>query len=122
MLDKVRRADVVVVGTPVYQGSLTGVLKNCLDLLPTSIWRHKVVGLVVTGGTYQHFLVGENQLKPIFSYLKAHVAPGYIYAHSAHFNAAKEISDPDILDRIAQLGDELIQLCERVGAPAAADA
>ncbi len=122
IFNKVRDADVVVVGTPVYQGSLTGVLKNFLDLLPSAIWRHKIVGLVVTGGTYQHFLVGENQLKPIFSYLRAYIAPGYIYAHNAHFNAAKEVSDPEILERVAHLGDELIHLFNRVGLPVAAEA
>jgi FAD reductase [NAD(P)H] len=122
ILRKVREADVVVVGTPVYQGSLTGVLKNFLDLLPSSVWRHKIVGLVVTGGTYQHFLVGENQLKPIFSYLRAYVAPGYIYAHNAHFNAAKEVSDPEILERVARLGDELVHLFDKVGLPVAAQA
>jgi len=122
ILRKVREADVVVVGTPVYQASLTGVLKNFLDLLPSSVWRHKIVGLVVTGGTYQHFLVGENQLKPIFSHLRAFIAPGYIYAHNAHFNAEKEVSDPEILERVAHLGDELIHLFDRVGFPAAAQA
>lgn len=122
ILEKVRDADVVVVGTPVYQGSFTGVLKNFLDLLPTAIWRHKIVGLVVTGGTYQHFLVGENQLRPIFSYLRAYVALGYIYAHNAHFNALKEVSDPEILARVVQLGDELVHLFDRVGEGAAVGA
>lgn len=122
VFDKVGSADVIVVGTPVYQGSLTGVLKNFLDLVPTATWRHKIVGLVVTGGTYQHFLVGENQLRPIFSYLKAYVAPGYIYAHNAHFDASKEVSDPEILDRVAQLGDELVHLFDRVGVAATRDA
>ncbi|MBP1155356.1 MULTISPECIES: NAD(P)H-dependent oxidoreductase [unclassified Paenibacillus] len=108
VIDTVASADLLIIGTPVFQGSITGVLKNLFDLLPVDVLRHKVVGLIATGGTYQHYLIIENQLKPIIGYFRAYVAPGYVYAHSDHFNEHNEISDLEVLRRIELLAEEMV--------------
>lgn len=108
VIDAVTSADLLIIGTPVFQGSITGVLKNLFDLLPVDVLRHKIVGLVATGGTYQHYLIIENQLKPIMGYFRAFVAPGYVYAHTDHFNENNEISDLDVLRRIELLAEEMV--------------
>lgn len=110
VIQKVTDADMVVIGTPVFQGSITGVLKNLFDLLPTTVLRNKVVGLVATGGTYQHYLVIETQLRPIISYFHAYVAPGYVYVHNGQFNDKNEIFDMDILRRIEHLAEEMVKM------------
>lgn len=92
VIEKVASADFYVIGTPIFQGSLTGVLKNLFDLVPPQVLRNKVMGFVATGGTYQHYLVIENQLKPIAGYFRAYVAPGYVYAHNDHFNKQNELA------------------------------
>lgn len=110
VIDLVKEADFYVIGTPIFQGSITGALKNLFDLVPPQNFRHKVMGLVATGGTYQHYLVIENQLKPIAGYLRAYVVPGSVYAHNDHFNEENEIIDEDVLKRITALSEEVVTI------------
>lgn len=110
VIDLVSSADFYIIGTPIFQGSLTGTLKNLFDLIPPACLRNKVIGFVATGGTWQHFLVIENQLKPIAGYFRAFVAPSYVYAHNEHFNKANEIVDNDVLERISQLAEEIVHM------------
>ncbi|MGG1661969.1 NADPH-dependent FMN reductase [Brevibacillus sp. NRS-1366] len=108
VIDIVSAADFYIIGTPIFQGSFTGALKNLFDLVHPQALRHKVMGFVATGGTYQHFLVIENQLKPIAGYFRAFVAPSYVYAHNDHFNKQNEIVDQEVLDRMTDLANEVV--------------
>jgi FAD reductase [NAD(P)H] len=110
VIDIVSSADFYIMGTPIFQGSITGVLKNLFDLVPVSTLRSKVMGFIATAGTYQHYLVIENQLKPIAGYFRAFVAPSYVYAHNDHFNKNNEIIDQDVLDRVDLLAHEVVLL------------
>ncbi|MSO09214.1 NADPH-dependent FMN reductase, partial [Bacillus paralicheniformis] len=74
LIETISSADFYVIGSPILQGSITGVLKNLFDLVPPDVFRNKVMGFIATGGTYQHYLVIENQLKPIAGYFRAYVA------------------------------------------------
>jgi FMN reductase/FAD reductase [NAD(P)H] len=114
VIDIVASADFYVIGTPIFQSSLTGVLKNLFDLVPVQSLYNKVMGFVATGGTYQHYLVIENQLKPIAGYFRAFVAPSYVYLHDDHFNAQRQIADPDVLQRIEKLAHELVFMQQRL--------
>ncbi|MEH7333938.1 NAD(P)H-dependent oxidoreductase [Neobacillus drentensis] len=110
VIQKVTSADFYIFGTPIFQGSIPGPLKNLFDLIHPNDFRNKVMGFVANGGTYQHYLVIENQLKPIAGYFRAFVAPGYVYANNEHFNQKNEIVDPDLLRRISDLADEVVQM------------
>ena len=110
VIEKVSSADFYVIGTPIFQGSIPGVLKNLFDLIHPDAFRNKVMGFVANGGTYQHFLVVENQLKPIAGYFRAFVAPSYVYANYDHFNRENEIVDEDLLTRISNLADEVVHM------------
>jgi len=107
VIDLIAAADFYIIGTPILQGSITGVLKNLFDLVEPSVFRNKVMGFVATGGTYQHYLVIENQLKPIAGYLRAYTAPSYVYAHKNHF-FENNLVDVDVLKRISKLANEVV--------------
>lgn len=110
VIELVSNADCYVIGTPIFQGSITGALKNLFDLIHPQALRHKVMGFVANGGTYQHYLVIENQLKPIAGFFRAYVAPGSVYAHTDHFNAQNELADPEVRERIVQLAREVVHM------------
>ncbi|MEC0125100.1 NADPH-dependent FMN reductase [Paenibacillus pabuli] len=116
VIQKMMDADFYVIGTPIYQSSLTGVLKNVFDLLPVPSIYNKVMGFVATGGTYQHYLVVENQLKPIAGYFRSYVAPSYVYLNSEHFGAENSIEDTDALSRLERLAEELVFMQTRLKA------
>ena len=73
----VERARGVVISTPVYKASYTGVLKAFLDVLPQFGLGGKVVLPLVTGGTLSHVLAIDYALRPVLSSLGAqHVVGG----------------------------------------------
>jgi FMN reductase len=78
----VAEADAVVVGTPVYKASFSGVLKTFLDLLPQDGLAGKLVLPVATGGSQSHMLALDYALRPVLASLgPRHILPS-IYATS----------------------------------------
>jgi FMN reductase len=67
-------ADVVVLATPIYRGSLTGVLKNLLDHVPVSALEGKATAIVAMGQTDHHFLGAERHLRDVLSFYGAVVS------------------------------------------------
>jgi len=77
-----RDADAVVVGTPVYKASFSGVLKTFLDLLPQDGLAGKLVLPLATGGSQSHMLALDYALRPVLASLAPrHILPS-IYATS----------------------------------------
>ncbi|OKP92522.1 NADH-dependent FMN reductase [Paenibacillus sp. P3E] len=110
VIKSVLSADCFIIGTPIYQASLAAPLKNLFDLVPPDAFRKKVIGFIGTGGTYQHFLVIENQLKPIAGYFRAYTVPDYVYAHREHFNDNNEITDASVIERIEVLAQQVVHM------------
>lgn len=75
--DKVAKADAVIVASPVYKASFTGILKTYLDLIPQCGLENKVVLPLMLGGTISHLLAIDYSLKPVLSALGAdHIVKG----------------------------------------------
>ncbi len=106
VLEKIMAADAYIIGTPVFQASIPGTLKNLFDLLPVNGFKDKVIG-IVTAGSSKHYLVAEQQLKPILSYMRAVVVPKYVFIEEKQYDR-KVIVDDDILFRLNRLANELV--------------
>jgi FMN reductase len=78
-------APALVIATPVYRGSLTGSLKNLLDLTPVGALQGKVVGLVAMGASDHHFLGAERHLRDVLAFFGAVVAPVAVYLTNGDF-------------------------------------
>jgi FMN reductase len=76
----VTNARAVVVGTPIYKASYTGVLKTFLDLLPQNALRGKIVLPIASGGSVAHLLAIDYALKPVLSILGASELLQGVYA------------------------------------------
>ena len=61
------QADGVVIATPVFKASYSGLLKTLLDLLPQQALAGKIVLPLVTGGTVAHALVIDYALRPVLA-------------------------------------------------------
>ena len=72
-LATVAAADVLVVATPVYKASYTGLLKLFLDQLTPTALRGVVAVPVVVSGAPAHGLIGEVHLRPLLVELGATV-------------------------------------------------
>ncbi|WP_426117433.1 NADPH-dependent FMN reductase [Pseudomonas sp. DSP3-2-2] len=69
-IEAVKKADGLLIGTPVYKASFSGALKTLLDLLPERSLHGKVVLPLATGGSIAHMLAVDYALKPVLSALK----------------------------------------------------
>ncbi|MFD1910179.1 NADPH-dependent FMN reductase [Paenibacillus rhizoplanae] len=77
----VAEADAVIVVSPVYKASYTGVLKTFLDLVPQKKgWPAKIVLPLFMGGSLAHLLAIDYALKPVLSVLGARYILGGVYA------------------------------------------
>ncbi len=112
LVHQFEQADGYVLATPIFQGSIPGVLKNTFDLLHPRTMRYKPVSIVANGGTFQHHLVIENQLKPILDYFRCLVTPNYVYTTSSHFGEGNVIIDEDVHDRLRELARVFVQYAE----------
>lgn len=73
----------VMIATPVYKATYTGVLKALLDLLPQYAFLDKVIFPIATGGTITHLLSLEYSMKPLFAVLGAtHIMRGVFIVDS----------------------------------------
>jgi FMN reductase len=85
-------ADALILGSPVYKGSYTGLFKHLFDLFDPAALAGKPVLLIATGGGDRHALVVEHQLRPLFAFFEAATLPTAIYANSADFTDGQAVS------------------------------
>jgi FMN reductase len=84
-LDAFLAADALIVASPVYKGSYTGLFKHFIDLIDPADLIGKPVLLAATGGGQRHALVIEHQLRPIFGFFEAQTLATGVYAASSDF-------------------------------------
>lgn len=102
-------SDVILIGTPTFQASIPGTLKNVFDLLPPKAFFRKTIGVITTAGSPKHYLMVENQLKPILNYMKAIVVPNYVFLEDKDFDKQVIIND-DVHFRLENLMEDTIVL------------
>lgn len=113
-IEKVRRADGLVVVTPVFSASYSGLFKTFFDVLEPGTLDGKPVLIAATAGTARHSLVLEHALRPLFAYLRAVVVPTGVFAASEDFGSG---ADGSIQKRVERAAGELATL---LGGPAQA--
>jgi FMN reductase len=109
LTDSLTAADGVLLATPVYRGSLTGALKNALDLTPIPALRDTPVALVAMGGSHHHYLGAERHLRDVLSFFGALVLPTAVYLSSRDF------SDGAPVERASAELDALLVSLVRLG-------
>lgn len=84
-LQAIETADFLIVGAPVFRGSVPGLFKHLFDLLDTPAMADKPVLLAATGGSQRHALVIEHQLRPLLSFFQTLTLPVGVYASAEDF-------------------------------------
>ena len=96
----IESADLLIVASPVYRGSYTGLFKHLFDFVHHEALTDVPVLLAATGGSDRHALVIDHQLRPLFSFFQSRTLPIGVYAVEKDFDGY-EISSPALRDRIA---------------------
>lgn len=94
----------IIIGSPVYKASYSGVLKALLDLLPYDILKNKPTLPVMVGGTMSHLLAIDFALKPLLTNLKAQNLQG-VYLLDQHIDREDDknpITSQETLERLTK--------------------
>jgi FMN reductase len=81
----IENAKALIFATPIYRGSLSGSLKNLIDLTPVPALQAKVVGIVAMGASDHHFLGAERHLRDVLTFFGAVVMPVAVYLNGTDF-------------------------------------
>ncbi|MEU9441950.1 CE1759 family FMN reductase [Streptomyces sp. NPDC048304] len=111
--DAVAAADGLIVVTPVFSASYSGLFKSFFDVLDKDALTGTPVLIAATGGTARHSLVLEHALRPLFAYLRAVVAPTGVYA------ASEDWGEEGLAGRIERAAGELAALMAGLSAAGA---
>lgn len=119
-----RQADAFFICSPTYHGTVSGAVKNALDLLdlmggadglPGQTLANKVVGLIAAGGG------GGNVLTPMYHSVRALdaiVAPTVVSVSNGVVDVASgTITDASTIDRLRSMCTQVIDLATRLRVP-----
>lgn len=106
-LDAVRHADGVIVVTPVFSASYSGLFKTFFDVLEPGALDGTPVLVAATAGTARHSLVLDHALRPLFAHLRAVVVPTGVFAATEDFGAT---ADGSLDKRVERAAAELAAL------------
>ena len=106
-LDLVLRADGLIVVSPIFSASFSGLFKMFFDLVERDGFAGKPVLIAATGGTARHSLALDHALRPLFAYLNAAVVPTAVYAATDDWGGAGAAADGNLVARIDRAAREL---------------
>lgn len=103
-----KASDAIILGTPEYHGSFSGVLKNALDFLTFDEMEGKMIGLVGVSGGAMGAFDALNGLRSVGRALHAWVLPQQVTIAEAFkiFDGEGRIRDPDLAQRLRTIGIE----------------
>ncbi|MBD1318779.1 CE1759 family FMN reductase [Gordonia hankookensis] len=106
-VDAVHAADGLIVATPVFNASYSGLFKSFFDLVEVDRMQGVPVVIAATGGSPRHSMVLDHAMRPLFAYLRAVVLPTAVYAAAEDW--AGTSGDTALLsDRIRRAATELV--------------
>lgn len=109
-VEKVLKAKIVFVLTPIYKGSYSGIVKTFLDLLPQKALEDKIVVPLAIGGSIAHLLALEYSLKPVLSILGATQVSSPIFVldkHVTRLRGDQYVVDEDVTTRINDIWEQV---------------
>jgi FMN reductase len=100
------QADGIIASTPVYKAGPSGLFTSFFDVLDNDLLIAKPVVLAATAGTARHALVADDQMRPMFAYLRTMTVPTSLFA------APEDWGDPELTKRVDRAALELVLLME----------
>lgn len=105
VVEAVAEADALVVVSPTFSASVSGLVKSFFDILDPATLTGKPVLLAATGGTERHSLMLEFAMRPLFSYLGAEPVRTAIFAATSDFGSGAAV----LRERVARGAAELAE-------------
>jgi FMN reductase len=112
--DEIRNSQGIILATPEYHGSLSGALKNMLDLMSIDDFETKIVGLVGVAGGHIGAIHSLDTMKTICRNLHCWVLPQEVsIANSGQaFNDDGTVTDPSLEERLLNVGRQVVKFAD----------
>lgn len=114
-IKSIETADFLIVATPVYRGSYTGLFKHLFDLVHHEALIDKPVLLAATGGSERHTLIIEHQLRPLFAFFQANTLAIGVYGVESEFENYK-INSVSLQSRLELATQRALPILDQVQA------
>ena len=88
-IDQIAGADAVIASVPVYKAGISGLFKSFVDVLDNDLMIAKPVVLAATAGSSRHALVVDDQMCPLFAYMRTLALPTSVFAAPEDWGAAE---------------------------------
>jgi NAD(P)H-dependent FMN reductase len=110
-IEKIATADGVILASPEYHGSISGVLKNALDYIGAREMSGKIAAIIGTAGSKLGAANTVNTLHQICRNLHAWALPQSptIPASYEAFNKDGSLKDENLQERLVKLGNKLAE-------------
>ena len=105
-VDALGAADGVIAAAPVYKAGPSGLFTSFFHVLDNDLLIGKPAVLAATAGTARHALVVDDQMRPLFAYLRTLPVPTSLFA------APEDWADPSLNKRVDRAAFELVLLME----------
>ncbi|MFD8611803.1 NADPH-dependent FMN reductase [Streptomyces sp. NPDC059631] len=125
LLSEVAEADGVVLASPAYHGSLSGLVKNALDYLeelrdePRPYLSGRAVGCVAVGQGWQGAMTTLGALRDVVHALRGWPTPLGVAVNTAEgaFDADGALVDPGLRERLHLMAAEVVGFARRARVP-----
>lgn len=114
MIDTVVKADALIMVTPIFSTSYSGLFKSFIDILEPDSIKGKTVLLGANAGTARHSLAIDYALRPLFAFLHADVVSNGVFAASSDWGDNPDEVAP-LSRRIANAAKEFSEAIARKG-------
>ena len=101
-------ADILLVATPIYRATYSGLLKVFFDLLPNAALAGQVAIPIASGGSPGHQLALDHGLRPLLASVGAVVVSTGVYASPEQFAGGEP--DATVVERIERAVAEALSL------------
>lgn len=120
MVAAIAAADALVIGSPAYHGTVSGLVKNALDHVEDlrddarPYFSRRAVGCVAVGQGWQGAVSTLGGLRDIVHALRGWPTPLGVALNGkeADFDAQGECDDPQLRGQLATMGEQLMEFAE----------
>ena len=109
---EIKKADCILICSPIYNYDLNSVIKNVLDLTGFC-WEDKIVGFLCVGGGLSSYMSPMSFMNSLMLNCRSLIIPRYVYATGKDFND-NSLKNSDIKSRVEDLVNEAISITRKL--------
>jgi FMN reductase/FAD reductase [NAD(P)H] len=109
----VESSDIFIIGSPIYNGVFSSVIKNLFEFVNYKTLEGRVAGFIIMSSGTISYLQVQGQLQSMMNYFRVISNPRSVFVSTNDFDENMKLKNKEIKSRIEKLVEETINLKER---------